>query len=343
VNPLLAIIIVTVSLLVLLLLFLPERGLIAFRRKARKNTTRVLIEDTLKLLFDNEYKSQLSPLNAIAGSLNLSVDKVTELLPKLEALELINTSDKNNIILTEEGRSYALRVIRIHRIWERYLADETSIEEQDWHNEADFREHKMTLKDADHLASKIGNPVIDPHGDPIPSSSGKIPEYSGTAMNDLEPGDIAKIIHIEDEPKTIYMQLLAMGLFPGMELRIIEINPQKITFEFNGEERILAPIFAANVTVKKKTSKKIKHSKASLLSKLKKGEKAKILGISPACRKQQKRRLMDLGIVQGTEVEVSLENAGRNPRAYKVLDTLIALREQHASLIFIEPIKNDYV
>jgi DtxR family Mn-dependent transcriptional regulator len=338
-DPMISLIIGILVLLFLILLFYPEKGILAYQRKARVSKKRILIEDTLKFLFDNEYKSLSSSIQALAGSLHITMDKATDLVPKLESLGLIDASDKNDLRLTDDGRSYALRVIRIHRVWERYLADETSVEEKKWHTAADKKEHLMSLQDADKLASKIGHPVVDPHGDPIPSSTGDIPDYEGQAMNQLDPGDIARIVHIEDEPEAIYRQLLAMGLYPGMELRIIENSPERIRFEFDGEEQILAPMFAANVTVQEKVLEKLSMEKGCTLNLIKKGEKAKVLGISPACRKQQKRRLMDLGIVPGTEIEVSLESVGKNPRAYNILNTLIALREKHASLIYVEPIK----
>lgn len=338
-DPLTSLIVGMIAMALLIILFYPEKGIIANQRKARVSKERVLIEDTLKFLFDNEYKGLSSSVQALAGGLHITLDKVTELIPKLETLDLVNASDKNDLKLTEEGRSYALRVIRIHRIWERYLADETSVEERNWHNVADKIEHEMSLKDADKLASRIGYPVVDPHGDPIPSSTGEIPDYEGQALNKLEAGDIARIVHIEDEPEAIYKQLLAMGLYPGMELRVIENSPNRIRFECEGEEQVLAPMFAANITVQEKALDKPSIPRGSTLSQIQKGEKARVLGISPAIRKQQKRRLMDLGVVPGTEIEVSLESSGKNPRAYKILNTLIALREKHASLIYVEPVK----
>jgi len=77
--------------------------------------------------------------------------------------------------LTSDGRSYALRIIRVHRLWEKYLADETSVSENEWHQKAEEVEHLITPEQADTLAAQIGNPVFDPHGDPIPSASGLLP------------------------------------------------------------------------------------------------------------------------------------------------------------------------
>ena len=81
-------------------------------------------------------------------------------------------SHHETLQLSSEGRSYALRIIRIHRLWEKYLADETGVDEREWHHSAEEFEHKLTPTDADALAAQIGNPVFDPHGDPIPSTDG---------------------------------------------------------------------------------------------------------------------------------------------------------------------------
>ncbi|MCK7525530.1 MAG: hypothetical protein MZV64_51945 [Ignavibacteriales bacterium] len=54
------------------------------------------------------------------------------------------------------------------------------------------------------LAAQIGNPVFDPHGDPIPSASGDLPDKKGKALSEMKVGEFANIIHIEDEPDAIY-------------------------------------------------------------------------------------------------------------------------------------------
>ena len=59
--------------------------------------------------------------------------------------------------LTNEGRSYALRMIRVHRLWERYLADETGLAETEWHRRAEKLEHNMTEQEAEALAASAGH------------------------------------------------------------------------------------------------------------------------------------------------------------------------------------------
>ncbi|MBK9229766.1 MAG: hypothetical protein IPO15_02505 [Anaerolineae bacterium] len=65
-------------------------------------------------------------------------------------------------------------MVRAHRLWERYLADETGYQPLAWHELADQMEHRLTPAAANALAATLGNPTYDPHGDPIPSAEGDV-------------------------------------------------------------------------------------------------------------------------------------------------------------------------
>jgi DtxR family Mn-dependent transcriptional regulator len=60
-----------------------------------------------------------------------------------------------------------LKIVRVHRLWEKYLAEETGLNEVDWHPEAELKEHEISFEEANKLAVKLNNPLFDPHGDPI--------------------------------------------------------------------------------------------------------------------------------------------------------------------------------
>jgi len=310
-----------------------------FSRKNPEQEEKTLIEDALKHLFDNEYKSLISTDLSLSSSLKISNDQTHSLLSRMETMNLTTKNSEEQLLLTKEGRAYALKVIRIHRIWERYLADETGYHEDHWHNNADQVEHKMTLSQANKIAYRLGDPVFDPHGDPIPGVDGTLPAFDGVPLSEVAPGEIARIIHVEDEPLPVYQQLLAMGLFPGLEIKVLQIDHQKISFIADGEEKILIPAFAGHITVKPQPHTAFNEQKSLTLTDVPLGSKAIVTGISAVCRRQHKRRLMDLGVVPGTEIEVMLESAGKNPRAYRMLNTIIALRNQQASMVLVEPLK----
>ena len=336
VNPLTALLIGTAFIGICMLIFWPGSGIVA-RFKSRKSTTqRALMENALKHLYNCEYESVNCSIETLAGNLSISSDDATLLLTRLEGMGLISTSE-DDLKLTNDGRSYALRVIRVHRLWEKYLADETSVEELEWHPSAEEIEHQMSPTEADKLAAQIGNPVFDPHGDPIPTSDGELPGRRGKPLNELKIGEFATIIHIEDEPHAIYTQLVAEGLYPGMQVRLIESSDKRIRFTANGEECILAPLFAKNITVALIKSERKIEGKLKKLSSLKVGEKGIVLGISKACRGQQRRRLMDLGVVPGTEIVNEMESAGRDPVAYRIKEATVALRIKQAERIYLMP------
>ena len=316
--------------------FFPEKGLIARLKRRKTISKRVHIEDALKHLYNCEYNNISCTLNSVAGKLSISEDESAKLITKLEEMGLL-ISHHESLQLSSEGRSYALRIIRMHRLWEKYLADETGVDEREWHHSAEEFEHKLTQSDADALAAQIGNPVFDPHGDPIPSKDGKLPDKQGKPLTDLQFGEFASIIHIEDEPDAIYQQLVAEGLYPGMQIRMLESSKERVKFTANGEECVLAPLFAKNITVAQVKFEKTVEGKFRNLSSLKIGHKGIILGISKALRGQQRRRLMDLGVVPGTEVVAEMKGAFGDPTAYNIKGASIALRKKLADRIYLVP------
>ncbi|GAF02751.1 metal-dependent transcriptional regulator [Saccharicrinis fermentans] len=313
----------------------PNSGGLALITKFLRNNKRVLLEDALKFIFDCEYNKMICNINSLSGNLNITLEKSSSILNQLTELELV-TINHQSVSLTDEGRSYALRIVRIHRIWERYLADQTSIEPADWHNEADRIEHLVTEEETELLAAQMGNPVFDPHGDPIPTTEGILPKAKGVLLSALQEGEMGRIIHLEDEPKSIYEQLVVLGLYPGMQIYVIDVTEKKITFVANGEECMLTPLFAGYITIEKTSDESVRAHKYELLSSLRIGEEAEVLGISQNCRGLQRRRLMDLGMVPGSQISAVMKSASGDPMGYRVMGTTIGIRKQHADYVFVK-------
>lgn len=332
-------ILVGVAALVLLTwLFWPKRGLMALLSKLRMSNRRVMLEDALKHLYDCEYRNAQCNLQSVAGNLNISTDKAGKLIEHLLSMGLIRM-DNQSVVLTDTGRSYSLRVIRVHRIWERYLADETGVPQADWHNEADRIEHIATPENTEKIAAQMGNPVFDPHGDPIPTAGGEMPGPKGKSLGELKAGENGVIIHIEDEPRNIYEQLVVQGLYPGMEIHLTHRDDTKISFVANGEEYTLTPLFATHITIELQAGKAAEQEKFNLLSSLDVGQEAEVAGISPNCTGQQRRRLMDMGIVPGSIISAQMKSASGDPVGYRVMGTTIGIRRKQADMIFIHPKK----
>jgi DtxR family Mn-dependent transcriptional regulator len=327
--------------IIALVLFWPERGLIHRWRQARKMTERILMEDILKHIHNCEMAGHHSTVQSVAGALQIHPNLASDLLKKMEAIDLVRF-ERGSPHLTESGRRSALHILRAHRLWERYLADETGFAESEWHPRADRYEHQLSPEDADALSAQLGHPTHDPHGDPIPTAEGELAEGKGIHLTEVETDVLVRIIHIEDEPGAIYAQLVAEGLHPGMFVRIVEKNSQRFRFWADGKEHVLAPIVADNITVLP-----VPEDQAPLypfgepLSSLKPGETGKVLSISPACRGHERQRLMDLGVLPGTMIKAEFSSSVGDPMAYRIRDALIALREEQANLIWISPVEED--
>lgn len=340
ISPLIMLCIGAIIILFLVLLFLPKKGIIDRMKRVRTLNKRMLIEDALKYIFDCEYKKNHCEVNGIAGNLGISSNRASNLLQHLHDIGMIDVAN-TRVELTDLGRSNALRIIRIHRVWERYLADETGVDQLDWHKEADKMEHQLSESQINELAASMNHPAFDPHGDPIPSSQGELPESKGMVLNLLQEGDIARIIHIEDEPQNIYEQIMVLGLYPGMIIYLSDIKPNKITCVANGDECVLTPLFASGITVEILEDATLPETDNELLASLEVGQQAEIAGVSPNCRGQQRRRLMDMGIVPGSTIAAKLQGAFGDPVAYRVMGAMVAIRKKQAEMIFIRNRKKD--
>jgi DtxR family Mn-dependent transcriptional regulator len=336
VDPILALGVFAVVALVTALVAWPRTGVIAWMRAAARLTERERMEDALKHLHECEYRDLRATVESVAGALEMARAGAVRLVARLEALDLVH-SDGALVRLTERGRSEALRILRSHRLWERFLADRTGIAPADWHAEAERREHSLTVSQVEALAASMGHPVYDPHGDPIPTESGKLPAHIGVGVATLRPGQVAAIVHLEDEPREVYEQLLAAGLAVGAKVQLIEAQPERVRLAVDGEEQALAPVVAANVTVAPlPRDEPVPERPVEHLASLRLGEVGVVREIAPGCPGPQRRRLLDLGFVPGTPVAAELGGSPAGPVAYRIRETLIALRRDQAALVRID-------
>jgi DtxR family Mn-dependent transcriptional regulator len=302
------------------------------KRKAEKT----LIEDILKQLYHVEYSGRQASLNDMAGAMKLKDEKLIALLEKTTDLNLIS-NENGSLKLTDQGKEYALRIVRTHRLWEKYLSEKTGIDKLEWHGRAEKMEHVLDEIETERLNDELGNPRFDPHGDPIPTAKGEIIEVDWKRLPAIGVEKPARIVHIEDEPEVIYRQI-AKKLYIGSQIKVLESNDNVVRVFSEGKTFDFTPIVASNISAVELKEQEIYEENASRLSELEDGEQAKVLGISKECRGASRRRLLDLGFIPGTNIEPELSSPMKNPRAYMIRNTLIALRNDQADLVLIEKV-----
>lgn len=323
--------------------FRPRVGLYDRWSRVRRLSTRVLREDALKHILQSEERGTPATIESVAGALGIAADRAAGLLEEMDRADLVE-ADGGTIRLAPAGRETALHVVRAHRLWERHLADETGFDEAEWHPQADLLEHEISPDEADLLSARLQHPTHDPHGDPIPGGIGRAREgplaAAGRPLAGLAEGAAARIVHVEDEPEVVYAQLVAQGLTPGTTLRVIESTPRRIRFWANGDDHVLAPVVAANVSVIPLAPDQDADAEPAAfgepLHALRPGQRARVVRLSPRCRGAERRRFLDLGVLPGTEITAEIVSPTGDPTAYRIRGALIALRRSQAEMVRVE-------
>lgn len=306
------------------------RRLVFARPLKRRRQRRRLVElqDGLRVVHAAEENGTAATIDALAGSLSISRERARELLRELAERGLVRVADV--IELTPAGRRSARAVVRAHRLWERYLADEIGTPAAELHRLADEREHRLDPDAIERLAAQLGYPQRDPHGDPIPTAAGELDKNRGVPLSVLAAGHSGEIVHIEDEPPSSYASISAAGLEVGRAVTVREARAGRLVIDVDGEAVELDGIDAAAVLV---APRPWPSGRPWTLADLRVGEEARIteLRVSGFGR----RRLQDLGFTKGARVTRVLTSPFGEPTAYRVRSTVIALRPEQARRVEI--------
>lgn len=315
--------------------FWPRTGLAPRLRRLLALSERVLLEDAVKHIYTCERTSHTCSLESLAGRLEVSRSRAAALLARLTAMALIHPAGAGPT-LTDAGRRSALRLVRTHRMWERYLADRTGVPPGEWHDEAERMEHALSAAEVDALDTRLGHPRWDPHGDPIPTSSGDMPPAQGLGLLSAEPGRTVEVLHLEDEPREIYDALIGDGLLLGGRLDVLARTDRAVRVGAGGRTWEIDSVAAGNVTVRYLPPGERAETARMTLLDAEPGAILHVTGISRACPGTQRRRLLDLGVVRGTPIRSELASAAGDPVAYRIRGALIALRRSQAAWIHVE-------
>jgi DtxR family Mn-dependent transcriptional regulator len=211
-------------------------------------------EDCLKAVYELERASAGAAVttNDLAHRLALAAASVTGMVKRLAGQGLIDHARYRGVRLTAEGRRTALRTLRRHRVIETYLVSVLGFGWDRVHDEAERLEHSASDELVDRMAAALGDPVVDPHGAPIPTRDGGVAELpAGRALSELGPGEHGRIARVEDEDGDRLRYLASLGITPGVEFELVERAPfgGPLTVRIAGAPRQLGPQLAAHVVV----------------------------------------------------------------------------------------------
>lgn len=199
------------------------------------------VEDYLKAIYQLSPEGRPASTSEIAHLLALSPPSVTGMVKRLSEHGLLEHVPYRGVQLTGEGRRAALRMVRRHRLIEAYLVEFLGYSWDTVHEEAERLEHAVSDTMVERMATALGNPEVDPHGDPIPSADGFIQELSCTPLTDVPVGETVEIHRVHESQPERLRYIGSLGLKPGVQVTVIDRQPfdDLITLEVEGQQHVI--------------------------------------------------------------------------------------------------------
>ncbi len=213
------------------------------------------VEEYLEAIYRLEEKKGSAKTGDLAKELNVTLGTITNTIESMEKQNLIIHKPYKGVKLTKKGRKLALDVVRRHRLSERLLTDILRLEWSKAHDAACKLEHAIADKDIiQPLEEALGKPKTCPHGNPIPSESGKVVEEKSKLLTKLDLGEEGTIVKVTDERPELLQYLSTLGLVPGAGVQIEEKAPFNgpIMVKVMGASYALGQNVASVIWVKKK-------------------------------------------------------------------------------------------
>lgn len=189
-------------------------------------------ENYIKSIYNLQEKTEKVNTNSLATFLNTSAASITDMLKKLKSKKLLEYKKYYGFRLNEAGKKEALKIIRRHRLWEFFLVAKLGMDWEKVHDIAEELEHVSSMELINKLDDYLGNPKIDPHGDPIPDEKGKIAALKQKALKDLPIKQDAIVSSVSNQTTEMMEMLNHYGIGIGSHIKVLK------AFEFDGSLQI---------------------------------------------------------------------------------------------------------
>ena len=199
------------------------------------------VEDYLKAIYQLSPEGRPASTSEIAHLLALTPPSVTGMVKRLSEHGLLEHIPYRGVQLTDEGRVAALRMVRRHRLIEAYLVEFLGYSWDTVHAEAERLEHAVSDTMVERMAGALGNPSVDPHGDPIPAADGSIHELACTALSDVPVGETVEISRVHENMPERLRYIASLGLKPGVHVTVVDRQPfdDLVTIEVGTEKQVI--------------------------------------------------------------------------------------------------------
>jgi DtxR family Mn-dependent transcriptional regulator len=213
-----------------------------------------VMQDYLKAIYKLQRDRGTVSTSEVADRLGVSAASATNMIKRLARLRLVAYARYHGFVLAPAGQRIALETIRHHRLLELYLAEHLGVGIDKVDSEAERLEHVLSEDVEARIATTLGNPTRDPHGDPIPAADGTMREVRYPALLALSPGESARVARVSDRSSSLLRRLSDLGVRPGVQLKMIARRPSGCRIEIGGRELNLSHELCDGVFIEEWTS-----------------------------------------------------------------------------------------
>lgn len=190
---------------------------------------------------------------ALAERLNVSGPAAVRMVRRLHQGGLVDHLPYRGVRLTPAGSKAALLGIRRHRLVERFLVDVLKFGWHEIHEEADELQKGITQRLEDRIDELMDHPATCPHGDPIPTREGFMPDLNDKPLTVVPPGATGRITRVKSHEPEKLRYLAEIGLVPGTSFELVNRapfnGPLRVKIESTGREQVIGVELAAALWV----------------------------------------------------------------------------------------------
>jgi DtxR family Mn-dependent transcriptional regulator len=174
------------------------------------------------------------------------------MLKRLEADGLVERGEQKEAILTEIGTERAQRVVRKHRIIERFLTDFMGYTAAESHVHADELGDTFTDEMIERINERLGHPERCPHGWPVEPEVEQAENAELVTLADLEAGRSAEIVRLAEHDGDLLHWFYDEGLAPGTKVEVRAARPAagQLDVVVSGSDRAIAEKAALGIYVR---------------------------------------------------------------------------------------------
>ncbi|HET9200891.1 MAG TPA: metal-dependent transcriptional regulator [Dehalococcoidia bacterium] len=198
----------------------------------------------------------------IAERLEISLPSAGETLKRLQRDGYVIHDEGREYRLSVSGQEVADKLMRRHRLIERWLTDVLKLDWATAHTEAHRLEHGVSDLVAEQLAQSMNYPSSCPHGNPISPDARSTNSHRLTEIEDGQSVVVKRISEIAEDNGELMTYYEREGFRPGATIEIQSRGPmgKALDVTVNGRPVTIASEWAAFLWVEEQSAKALRAS-----------------------------------------------------------------------------------